>query len=296
MLLDSLQTPALTVALAIGAKAAPSAYLHELDKAYGNVTSGEELYIQFLETHQNSDERASDYLRRLQTILQEVVESNGVAKQDADSQLFKQFRRGCWDDSLITTLQSKESFNDHPTGTPTFSDLLFKIRTYEKESQLKEMRKKRHMGSVSSKVHTKTHLATDESEHLHCHSHTVLDAHVREQLEERVKQLEAELRKRACVQNNQSPRNERPVPKLPQRPKGSNAASSTPIVPTENVTKVGNFCYNCGDESHMLPQCSNPTNAVLVQKKLCERHQARQNQRPLSPPQSSPQRDLSLNR
>lgn len=87
MLLDSLLTPALNVALSIGAQAPSSAYLYELNKAYGNVTGGEELHIQFLETHQNSGERASDYLRRLQTLLQEVVESNGVAKQDADSQL-----------------------------------------------------------------------------------------------------------------------------------------------------------------------------------------------------------------
>lgn len=56
MLLDSLQTPVLNVALAIGAKATPSAYLRELEKAYANVTGGEELYIQFLDTYQNSDE------------------------------------------------------------------------------------------------------------------------------------------------------------------------------------------------------------------------------------------------
>lgn len=296
LILDSLQTPALNVALSIGAQASPSAYLQELDKAYGNVTGGEELYIQFLETHQNSGEKASDYLRRLQTLLQEVVENNGVAKRDADSQLIKQFRRGCWDDALITTLHLKEPFNDLPTSTLTFSELLFKIRTYEKESQLKEMRRKRHMGSVPTKVHTKTHLANDESEPPRCHSQMVLDAHSREKLEERIKQLEAELQKKACVQNDQPPRNDRPVRKPPQRARGSTTAQSVPCAFTENITKVGNFCYNCGEDSHMLPQCSNPTNAVLVQKKLCERHQARQNQRPLNSQQSNLRSDLSLNR
>lgn len=157
-LLDSLLAPALTVALSIGPQASPSAYLQELDMAYGNVTGGEELYIQFLETHQNSGERASDYLRRLQTLLQEVVESNGVAKRDADSQLLKQFLRGCWDDMLLTTLHLKEPLTGTPKRNIPFSELLFRIRTYEKESQLKEMRRKRHLGESSTKVLTKAHL------------------------------------------------------------------------------------------------------------------------------------------
>lgn len=146
------------MALSIGPQASPSAYLQELDMAYGNVTGGEELYIQFLETHQNSGERASDYLRRLQTLLQEVVESNGVAKRDADSQLLKQFLRGCWDDMLLTTLHLKEPLTGTPKRNIPFSELLFRIRTYEKESQLKEMRRKRHLGESSTKVLTKAHL------------------------------------------------------------------------------------------------------------------------------------------
>lgn len=270
MLLDSLLTPVLNVALSIGAQASPSACLHELDKAYGNVTGGEELYIQFLETHQNSRERASDYLCRLQTLLQEVVESNGVAKQDADSQLLKQFLRGCWDDSLIITQHLKEPLNVLPKSTLTFSDLLFKIRIFEKESQLKEMRRRRHMGGVPTKVHTKTHIATEESDPPCRNVSPVLDAHNREQLEEWIRQLEAELRENACAQNDNT--------------SVDGSAPSVPIVHSENLTKVGNICYNCGDDSHMLPQCTNPTDAVLVQKKLCERHQAR---RPLNPQQTN---------
>uniref|UniRef100_A0A672FZ10 CCHC-type domain-containing protein n=1 Tax=Salarias fasciatus TaxID=181472 RepID=A0A672FZ10_SALFA len=162
------------------------------------------------------------------------------------------------------------------------------------------MRRKRHTGGVSTKVHTKTHLATDEHEHPQCRNQRVLDAHDRELLEERIKQLEAELRKKTCVQNDPHPKNDRPVRKLPhtlqkqqkfiilpsskvffsvKMVKGNTPAPQTSVSPAEKVTKIGNFCYNCGDDSHMLPQCPNPTNAALVQKKLCERHQARQNQR-----------------
>ncbi len=194
-LLDSLLTPALNVALGFGHQAPPHAYLKELDNAYDNVTGGEELYIQFLETHQNNGERASDYLRHLQALLQEIIERDGVVKQDAESQLLKQFLRGCWDDSLITRLHLKELLSNPFKSTPTFSELPLKIRTYEKESQLKEVRRKQHMGVISTKVHTKTLVTMGESEVTSSNVSKVPDVAIREQLEERIRQLEAELRK-----------------------------------------------------------------------------------------------------
>lgn len=293
VLLDSLLTPALNIALSIGAQATPSAYLQALDRAYGSVTGGEELYIQFLETHQNTGEKASDYLLRLHALLQEAVGRNGVAKQDADSQLLKQFLRGCWDDSLITTLQLKEPFNNPEKGVPTFSESLFRIRAYEKESQLKEMRRQRHMGGNLTKVHTKAHLSQSEPE---CSSSVFIrqDAHSREQLEEQVRQLEAELQRNKPAQNNPVCRSEREGRKFP---KGNTTTPVASVIPTESLRKVGKFCYNCGEDSHMLPQCTNLTNAVLVQKKLCERHGHRNKQNPgsMGPKQNNPEQNLSLN-
>ncbi|KAL6461075.1 hypothetical protein MHYP_G00310410 [Metynnis hypsauchen] len=112
ILIDSLLPPALNVALCVGDSASPNQYIQELENAYGSVTDGEELYIQFLETHQSSGEKASDYLRRLHTVLQEVIERKGIPKVNIDAQLMKQFIRGCWDDALIATLHLKESLSD----------------------------------------------------------------------------------------------------------------------------------------------------------------------------------------
>lgn len=86
-ILNSLLPPALNVALSAGDNAPPRLYLHELEKAYGNVTGGEELYIQFVETHQQDNETASDYLRRLHTFMQEVIEKKGMAGRHSDTQL-----------------------------------------------------------------------------------------------------------------------------------------------------------------------------------------------------------------
>ncbi|KAL6459678.1 hypothetical protein MHYP_G00314370 [Metynnis hypsauchen] len=112
ILIDSLLPPALNVALCVGDSASPNQNIQELENAYGSVTDGEELYIQFLETHQSSGEKASDYLRRLHTVLQEVIERKGIPKVNIDAQLMKQFIRGCWDDALIATLHLKESLSD----------------------------------------------------------------------------------------------------------------------------------------------------------------------------------------
>lgn len=272
VILDSLLTPALNVALDIGLQATPRAYLQELDSAYGNVTGGEELYIQFLETHQNDGERASEYLRRLQTLLQEVRERNGVSKDD-ETQLLKQFLRGCWDDSLITTLHLKELLSNPSKMTPTFSELLLKIRTYEKESQLKEVRRKKHMGVASTKVHTKALVTIDEPQAACSNVSNIPDAATREQLEERIRQLEAELKK-----SMQRPRNFKDGQKFSSRSRNTNTTSPDPELPAEQQTKFRRFCYKCGEDSHILPQCTNQANAVLVQRKLCERHNSRTDQ------------------
>lgn len=94
-ILDRLLPPALNVALGVGTIVPPETYARELEKAYGSVTGGDELYIQFIETHQNRGEKPSDYLRRLHSLMQEVVEKRGMVGKHSDTLLLKQFIRGC---------------------------------------------------------------------------------------------------------------------------------------------------------------------------------------------------------
>lgn len=61
------------MALCIGESALPKAYLQKLENVYGNVTGSEELYVQLLETHENSNKMALDYLFRLHSLLQGAV-------------------------------------------------------------------------------------------------------------------------------------------------------------------------------------------------------------------------------
>ncbi|KAI2645017.1 hypothetical protein H4Q32_030019 [Labeo rohita] len=119
--LDSLLPPALNVALEVGTNAPPEVYVLELGKAYGSVTGGDKLYIQFIETHQNRGEKPSEYLRRLHSLMQEVVE-----------------KKGCWDEVLITQLHLKDFLTDSSQSELSYSSLIFKLRSYKHEKQLKE--------------------------------------------------------------------------------------------------------------------------------------------------------------
>lgn len=150
------------------------------------------------------------------------------------------------------------------------------------------------MSGTSTKVQARTLVATDDGRHSGTPP-TALDACTREQLEERIRQLEAELMNSSSAANSQCPKSDKTRQKLSHRTKIHNPAPPTPARLPGDHKRVGKFCYNCGEDSHMLPQCSNPTNAILVQKKLCERHSAGQSQCSMAQRQNSPQSNLPLN-
>uniref|UniRef100_A0A9J8BES4 Paraneoplastic antigen Ma-like C-terminal domain-containing protein n=2 Tax=Cyprinus carpio TaxID=7962 RepID=A0A9J8BES4_CYPCA len=124
-ILESLLPPASDVVKQLGSTAPPRDYVKLLDSAYGLVEDGDEIFAHFLNTNQDPGEKASDYLQRLQTLLSTAVRRNGVKQSSADRQLLKQFQRGCWDHSLILTLQLEAKAKT----PPDFAELLLLLRT-----------------------------------------------------------------------------------------------------------------------------------------------------------------------
>lgn len=116
------------------------------------MTGGEELYIQFVETHQQNNESSSEYLRRLHTLMQEVMEKKGLAGRHADTQLLKQFIRGCWDETLISQLRLRETLSDPSMDMIGYSDFLFKGRSCKQERRMKENRRSRCLGAMPVKA------------------------------------------------------------------------------------------------------------------------------------------------
>uniref|UniRef100_A0A3P9MH87 RRM domain-containing protein n=1 Tax=Oryzias latipes TaxID=8090 RepID=A0A3P9MH87_ORYLA len=148
-ILESLLTPATDVVKPLGIDSLPSAYVAQLESAFGVVEDGEDLFAAFLNCSQNNGEKPSVYLTRLHTLLTKAISRGGASLNDASKLLLRQFCRGCWDQSLITSLQL-ELKKDHP---PFFPDLLLMLRTEEDRRSAKYDRMKKHLGSTRAAVH-----------------------------------------------------------------------------------------------------------------------------------------------
>ncbi len=101
--------------------ASPHEYLALLDSAYGVTDDGDELFTKFLNTNQDSGEKPSSYLQCLQSILSKVIKRGGMAASDSHHQLLKQFCRGCWNNSLLTSLQLEQKKNSPPPPSLNYS-------------------------------------------------------------------------------------------------------------------------------------------------------------------------------
>ncbi|XP_038125367.1 zinc finger CCHC domain-containing protein 12-like [Cyprinodon tularosa] len=148
-ILESLLSPASEVVKSLGVTASPSALVTQLDSAFGVVEDGEELFTTFLGSNQNSGEKPSAFLNRLHSLLTKVISRVGASAVNFNELLLKQFIRGCWDQSLIISLQL-EARKDLP---PPFPELLLQLRTEEDRRSAKLDRMKKHLGATKAAAH-----------------------------------------------------------------------------------------------------------------------------------------------
>ncbi|XP_077063831.1 uncharacterized protein LOC143715878 [Siphateles boraxobius] len=148
-ILESLLSPAADIVKPLGTDATPQDYLTQLESAFGVVEDGEELFATFLGSNQNSGEKPSVYLSRLQTLLTKAVTRGGVSAVESGKYLLRQFCRGCWDQSLIIGLQLEH----RKPNPPSFPELLLLLRTEEDRRAAKMDRMKKHLGSTKAAAH-----------------------------------------------------------------------------------------------------------------------------------------------
>lgn len=169
---ESLLPPAADMVKHLKPNTPPSTYLQILDSAYGTVQDGDELYAKFMDTFQNSGEKPSSYLQRLQVALNLAVKREGVLAADTDRHLLNQFCRGCWEDTVISELQLKQ----RKSKPPTFAEFLLLLRTEEDREAVKAMRMKQHLGSSKQRASTQAQYAYAASEYkgasADCHAAT----------------------------------------------------------------------------------------------------------------------------
>lgn len=263
-ILESLLSPASDLVRQLGPHAAPREYVKLLGSAYGLVEDGEEIFARFLNTHQNTGEKASEYLQRLQVLLTTAAQRGGVRSSETGKHLLRQFRRGCWDQSLILALQS-ELNSDTATD---FSDFLLQLRTEEDRRAAKFDRMNRHLGGVKAKSSVHMQLVPDMSS-MHDENTSVLQTYITEteDLRRQVTELKMQLNKKK-EQRKQKHAEKR-------NPTLNASASITPVaVQAQQMAPKPRpkpwFCFKCGNDGHIARECEGPPNKILVDQKYKE--------------------------
>lgn len=141
-IIDSLLPPASDIIKHVSPLAPSTECLKLLESVYGSVEDGDELLAKFISTLQNPGEKSSVYLHRLHVALSATIRRGGVAENERDRCLLKQFCRGCWDNILIADLQ----LENRKLDPPPFAELAILIRTAEEKQTSKEERMRKHLG------------------------------------------------------------------------------------------------------------------------------------------------------
>ncbi|XP_046722634.1 zinc finger CCHC domain-containing protein 12-like [Silurus meridionalis] len=272
-IVESLSPPATNVVKHLGLNATPRDYISLLDSAYGVVDDGDELFAKFLNTNQNTGEKPSSYLQRLQLVLNKVISRGGIVASDLERQLIKQFCRGCWDNSLITNLQLEQKKHN----PPSFSEFLLLLRTEEDRQAAKSSRMKQHLGLSKTKAQacsltTKDYVTNDMDNAIAADATSSASTH---NLEKQLTQLQAQVASlKASLSGNS---NQTATKKT--RPKAKVSTEENTLCSGDlKLTKKPRpgYCFKCGEDGHIASSCSNEPNYDLVEVK---RNQFKQKQK-----------------
>lgn len=263
-MVESLFPPAATIVKHLGPNASPHEYLALLDSAYGIIEDGDELFAKFLNTNQDSGEKPSGYLQRLQAILSKVIKRGGLADSDSHRQLLKQFCRGCWNNGLLTSLQLEQKKNN----PPPFSELLLWVRSEEDRQTAKSNRMKQHFGAKRTYVQSNTLSVEDYAIN---DNMATAAPHDPQKLEKQVAKLQAQIASlKASLSSSQA--SAKPGKKQKAKPKVLAEGNPPPSPEPQLVSKKPRpwYCFRCGEDGHIAPSCNNEANPELVEKKRKE--------------------------
>ena len=276
-ILESLLSPAVDIVKHLTPYSPPSMYLNILDSAFGTVEDGDDLYAKFLNTLQNYGEKSSAYLQRLQVMLNTTLRRGGVNATDLDSQLLKQFCRGCWDNTLISELKLEQKKHN----PPTFAELLLLLRTEEDKRISKECRMKQYFGASRQKVSSHFQGAYGpcvEGCNTSSQKHNEPKSEIQD-LKRQIADLQSQLSKITQKDNKTHTK------KASSRPASTKSRAETARLQTAQPSNcdVNNnhnnkprpwYCFRCGEDGHIKPQCEaepNPSLVALKRKLLREK-------------------------
>lgn len=184
---------------------------------------------------------------------------------NADRHLLKQFKRGCWDHSLVLQLELK---NETP---PSFAELLLQVRTEDRRAS-KIDRMQRHFSSSKNKPSVNVQSVPDIS--FYDSNASLLQSYISEteNLRKQVAQLQMQLNSKKSRKEKRQ-RLTTAVPTnnslLPVAEAQAHQVISQNTPPPRPQPKAW-FCFKCGEDGHITRNCDRPMNKALVDQKYTE--------------------------
>lgn len=254
---DSVYPPASDIIKSVSPGSRPADYVELLDSAFSTMEDGDELFAKFMGIFQNTGEKPSAYLQRLQVALTLTVKRGGVLPTDVERHLLRQFCRGCWDDALITELQLEQK----KQNPPPFTELLTLLRTKENKDSSKATRMKQHLGAVKQNATIKSQISCS------CQEEDVTQlSSVTAQLSKQVAELQSRLA--TLTGKKQAPKNPKSNSANPQKEKKAEAQPEPKVAnKQQSVRPRAWYCFKCGEDGHIAQSCSNDPNPALVAEK-----------------------------
>ena len=140
IIVESLLPPALEIAASADSSVTSKEVLELLDRHYGEVADGYELYTQFRSCIQDVKETACEYLQRLHLLALRTSSRGGMEASDIAKEVLRQFECSCADEDLLQRIDIR-ALRQKTSPTPV-DELLLSVRTEETRRKEKKLRLK----------------------------------------------------------------------------------------------------------------------------------------------------------
>ncbi|KAL1255276.1 hypothetical protein QQF64_013337 [Cirrhinus molitorella] len=227
-------------------------YLAALETAYGTTESGPDLMARFRHTYQESGEKLSAFLYRLDKLLHRALLKGGIDAAGINRARMEQLIKGALTNDMVALRIRMTHTLQNP---PSFSQLM------------KEIREEEHW--VAARENVKVSVATVVSPQASVPSEL-------QNLKKEVKELSTQMSQllnvvTAPCTSDCAPQ-KMPV-KNPESVNRDNSQKPKPIQPPVPVI----FCYKCGEDGHKKWECKAPEDLRKVNQKLIKMHRLQGN-------------------